>query len=277
MKNYNLLFCLLLCLTLGACNQILFPNPMPQGGKVLDKIPAAFEGDYIQLEDRSDNIVAVIHEVRIPQKSICEIHKVEINYLDSTGIKKLEKEKGKIDTVFLDANYIYVQTATTTHKIAVSDTAQKTTYGKEFLLNLEEGYFVDDFEGDGSKKKQTCQLIAYKDSYFLNVKAEKEWSVFRIMKRKGNLTLMPTFFDKKDLDRVTQITGKKNVTIKGKSSSKTVIADIDDDTFMKLMNEKDLFESITWVNLNEGGYGLYVLFGFLTVLVFGCIYFVFKV
>lgn len=236
-----------LLLLLG-CTKLLFENPMPNEGEIIRILPGFFDGIYIKKGDNIYYQIERINDKHCIIQSYAGFHKdslykqIEKLNTDSTraelrGSTLIFENKNSpeiLNTFRVEGNYYYTQSK------------------PRYEINLEKGYFIDDFE-DIKKKKAMLRFLDNK--YFLNVVEDENWFLIWFEEKDNylfihNSGIADTSFNK-------SLTYYNGLTSIEKIADETYLANPFDEEFYDLLEEPDLFKKENWIRVETKTQGKY--------------------
>jgi len=117
----------------------------------------------------------------------------------------------------------------------------------EYELNLDKGYFIDDFD---KRNKKSAILKFYKDKYFLNIiDQDEKWFAIWIEKNNERLIIKNSLIA--DTSFVDKLNYYNKLTKIKKIDNKVFLANPTDKELFNLIEEPSLFNEETWIRVDN--------------------------
>jgi uncharacterized membrane protein YfcA len=251
---------LMLTLLFG-CTKLLFENTVPNQGEIIQVLPEFLSGSFHADEDQ------IFYDVERVNEKHCIIY--GRNWIQKDSIYALVESLKNDSTYveFKESMLIIKQKDTTERiKLRLDDDVYYTEKEPVYELNLDKGYFIDDFENNFKKK---ALLKFYNGKYFLNTLDEQDnWFAIWFENKSDRLILHNSFIaDTLFTERLPYYNG---ITKIEKLQNKTYVTNPSDKELFNLLAEPSLFEQEVWMKLREekGLGGFWTVFGISFIVLF---------
>ena len=235
------LLSLLLMLSFG-CKKLLFENTVPNQGEIVQVLPNFLRGSFNKEGDQ------ILYDVeRINQKH-CIVYST--NWVKKDSIYALVESLKNDSTYaeFKESTLIIKQKdITEIIKLRLDDDVYYAEKEPLYELNLEKGYFIDDFD---KKVKKKALLKFNNGKYFINViDHQQKWFAIWLQDKSDRLIVHNSFIaDTLFTKRLPYYNG---VTAIEKIGDKTYLANPSDQELFNLLEEPSLFKQEVWIKFVE--------------------------
>lgn len=242
-KILEKIFLLSLILTLCfGCTKLLFENTVPKEGEIVKVLPEFLSGKFLKKGEK------IYYEIERINKKHCIIYSYDWIHKDS--INSLVESFNNDST--------YAEFRGSTLLIKDKDTSQiinlrmendiyYTEKAPKYEINLEKGYFIDDFNKMNEKK---ALLKSYNNKYFLNILDEEEkWFEVWLEEKNNNLFIRNSFIA--DTSFANNLKYYKGLSTIKKIKDKTYLVNPSDKELFDLLEEPFLFYEETWIRVDD--------------------------
>ena len=233
---------LVVILSFFGCTKLLFENPVPNKGEVVQVLPEFFQGKFLKLGEQT------YYEFERINEKHCIIYSTEWIQKDSIH-SLIEGAKNDSTHVEFRKSTIIIKEKDTVQKIKLrlKNNRYYTEKKPAYELNLEKGYFIDDFD---TQYKKNAVLKVYEQRYFLSIiDNEEQWFAIWLENKNDSLIIHNSSISDKsfkdNLDYYNDITKIDEI------EDKTYLANPSDTEFFKLLEEPFLFNEEIWVRVND--------------------------
>ena len=242
METLRFFFLSLLLTLFFGCTILLFENPIPNKGEIVHVLPEFLNGQFLKKEEQNYYDIERINDKH------CIIHST--NWIHKDSIYAL------VESIKNDSTYVEFKESTLI--IKDKDTTQKiilrldkdiyyTEKERAYEINLEKGYFIDDFE---KKLEKRAILKSYNNKYFLNINDQEEkWFAVWLEEKNDNLFIRNSFIA--DTSFSNNINYYKGLSTIKKIKDKTYLVNPSDKELFNLLEEPSLFYEETWTRVDD--------------------------
>jgi len=220
------------------CTRLLFENPIPNKGEIVQVLPEFLNGQYLKKGEQTYYDIERINDKHCIIYSTNWIHKDSIYAL-------VESIKNDSTYAEFQESTLVIKDKDTTQKIILSldEDFYYTEKEPAYEINLEKGYFIDEF--DKKLEKRTI-LKSYNNKYFLNIiDQEEKWFAVWLEMKNDSLTIWKSQIA--DTSFVEKLDYYNTLTKIDKIGDKTYVANPSDEELFKLLEESSLFNEETWI------------------------------
>jgi len=243
METLRFFFLSLLLTLFFGCTVLLFESPIPNKGEIVQVLPDFLNGQYLKKGEQTYYDIERINDKHCIIYSTDWVHKDSIYAL-------VESIKNDSTHVEFQESTLIIKENDTTQKILLrlEEDFYYTEKEPTYEINLEKGYFIDDFD---KKLEKRVLLKTYNNKYFLNIIDQKEkwFAVWFEMKNDGlfiwNSQIADTSFVE-NLDYYNRLTTINMIR------DKTYLASPSDEELFNLLEEPSLFNEETWIRVDDG-------------------------
>ncbi len=259
---------ILLCsVFLFSCSQILFEHAMPASGRVIQKLPSSFSGEYLSFNFDSSSITGTMTKIKVTDKPFPSVAQFDLLFMDSATW--YGKHSFGIDTVWFENNKLLVKSGSKKLQLSLKDTLSSSK-------DTSDSFFPRSVKNNESV---SFEIRKYRDACYLNtLDTLNHYVTVKLWFDDDDLLINPFYlFDNTEKsssgDSVATMIERYNLSkiIKDSSSwSQDYLANITDDQFWALEKEFELrkpYVRLYRLNKNSGQW----LIG---LLVFGVIFLV---
>lgn len=270
MKLGHTLLLLVFLLINPSCSRLIFTKSLPTNAEVLTFFPKELEGHYLSITYDSDWVLGSFNTLKRKGDNHMEVYSQQCVFMDSAKIADIKL--GPIDTVWFENNLIQIKHGKELTKIKLEDTISSEMEKREMRINLgKESYCI-------TEDSLPCSLKYANNSYFLN--RENGLGAFKITNFKfedSDILINHFKFDFKDSTKAKEkLIDKYSLRLYNDNQkggfSRDYIADLRDDEFSILVQEKSGFYRSRWYKLaKDNGYYYSIVFwafGFTLTLIF---------
>ncbi len=245
----NLSFVLLLVVLVG-CKKILFDSPMPIKATDITECPKELDGSYLSIYYTENSFSADLH--RVDRKSDHEVvvYNKRCAFIDSLYLES--RNLPNIDTAWFDNNLIYAKTGQSVLKFELDDTLsseqERVGVGFDFKNELYFGAFED-------TSKFKVKFI--NDTYYLNIeRLPGLYSINQVKLINNDINFKTLAFEVRDttnpsVEFIERYELEPQKEDRGKFYIQNYLANLNDEKFLRLVNEKDVFHSHTWYKVDS--------------------------
>ena len=262
------LLSLMLALFFG-CTKLLFENTIPKQGEIVQVLPDFLRGSFHKEGEK------IFYDVDRINEKHCIVYNT--NWIEKDSIYALV-ESLKNDSTYVEfkESSIIIKRKDTTEKIKLRPEHDVYYTEKEpvYELNLEKGYFIDDFD---KKVEKSALLKFYNGKYYINViDHQQNWFAIWIQDRNDRLIIHNSVIaDTLFSERLAHYNG---VTAIEKIEDKTYVANPSDEELFNLMADPSLFEQEVWIKMvdHEDMDGYWIVLGITFIALFALSFFITK-
>jgi len=224
------------------CTKLLFENPVPNEGKIVRVLPKFLSGKFLKKGEKT------YYEIERINKKHCVIYSCEWIYKDSINSLVESFNNDSTYAEFRGSKLIIKDKDTSQIiNLRMENDIYFTEKEPKYEINLEKGYFIDDFNKMNEKK---VVLKFYKNRYFLNIlDEEKKWYAVWLEEKNDNLFIRNSFIA--DTSFANNLNYYKGLSTIKKIKDKTYLVNPSDKELFDLLEEPSLFYEETWIRVND--------------------------
>ena len=224
------------------CTMLLFENPIPNKGEIVQVLPNFLRGKFIKQGEQ------IFYDIERINERHCIIYATNWIHKDSidTLIKNIRNDSTKVE--FRESTLIIEEKDTSQFiNLRLDKDIYYTDKEPEFELNLDKGYFIDNFD---KRNKKRAILKFYKNKYFLNIiEQDEKWFAVWIEKNNERLIIKNSVIA--DTTFVDKLSYYNKLTKIKKIDNKVFLANPTDKELFNLIEEPSLFNEETWIRVNN--------------------------
>lgn len=228
-------------LVLG-CTKLVFEKPIPKNGEMVQVLPEYFNGKFLKNGEQTYYDIERLSEKHALVYATEWFHKDSINSL-------IESLKNESTYAELREDTLFIKAKDSVQKIKL--TQEKDIYYTEkepvYEINLDDGYFIDDFD---EKQKKKALLKYHKQKYFLNIiDAENKWFAAWFENKNDSLIIRHSqIADTSFLENLSYYNKLTNITY---INDDAYLANPTDEELFKLIDEPNLFTEEIWIRVYD--------------------------
>ena len=242
METLKFFFLSLLLTLFFGCTILLFENPIPNKGEIVQVLPEFLNGQFLKKEEQ------IYYDIERINDKHCIIYST--NWIHKDSIYALV-ESIKNDSTYAEfkESTLIIKDKDTTQKIILrlDEDIYYTEKEPAYEINLEKGYFIDDFD---KKLKKRAILKSYNNKYFLNIiDQEEKWFAVWFEMKNDSLTIWNSQIA--DTSFVENLDYYNGLTKINKIEDKTFVTNPSNEELFNLLEEPSLFNEETWIRADD--------------------------
>ena len=232
-------FLLILC---AGCTKLLFERPIPNKGEAIQILPEFFNGKFLKKGEQLYYNIDRIDDKHCIVYSTNWIHKDSID----AYVEKITNDSTEAE--FKDsALFIKDKDTTTRIELKLDRNLYYTEKEPVYEINLNKGYFIDDFD---KKEEKKAILKYYENRYFLNIiDNDEKWLAIWLQENNDSLIIRNSFIA--DTLFTQKLSYYNGITKIEKVEDKTYFANPSDQELFELLDESSLFNEEIWIRVDD--------------------------
>jgi hypothetical protein len=260
-RKINIGLILIVILLSFGCTKLLFENPIPNEGEIVQVLPKYFKGKFLKKGENT------YYDIKRFNDKHCLVYSSEWIHKDSIDALIDHLKNDSTYAEFKDSKLI-IHEKDTSQIINLSLENNLYLSEKEpvYEINLDEGYFIDDFKELHKKK---ALLKYYKNKYYLNIgDTEEYWFGVWMEKIDDSLLIRNSFIA--DTAFADNLTYYNKLTSFEKIAKKTYLVNPSDTELLVTLKEPLLFNEEIWIKVDERDHlnWIWQLIGIVIVILF---------